>query len=374
LVDESARRSYAQGKVDGRIKTLVLDLAGEGLLATYDLNGQLALDGKNGWLYVDQGTAGLAAVDLHAQQLRKVIMLPESAYAYPPSPQPDPATGQVLAFRDNVVYIIDPAGGVIVDTLPAELVNRAHCSSGLINTSPQPIHLAAYDQVNCILYLDFDDFTCTSTSGANRSFAILSYDMVSKTKIARGRGSMWSGGAIVGNDFYESSYYCIGALCRGYRWVWRQGQPWITTAGWRDGGSPIAWDSTRRLFYEVTDSSLRVFDGETMGLTIHLPRPLTGTFEGYDPAGDSLLFRRDGELQSWSAEDIHPPLPEPLTASSTPTTSVRFLAASPNWSADQTLFGIWDDPTKGHYGEPMYHCFEGTWRGLLNVSPDGGQT
>jgi photosystem II stability/assembly factor-like uncharacterized protein len=373
LADESARRSYAQGQVDGLEKTLVLDSIGEGLLSTYDLAGKLALDGKNGWLYVDQGPAGLAVVDLHAQQLHKVVALPETDH--PPFPQADPDTGRVLAFRDNAVYIIDPASGSIVDTMAAAPINQVHCSSGLVNSSPRPINLTAYDQANHILYLDFNDFTCTSTAGANSGYLIVSYNMTSKTEVARGGGSMWSGGTIVGSDFYESSYYCIGALCQGYRWVWRQGRPWITTEGWRDGGSPLAWDPTRRLFYEVTDSSLRVFDGATMGLTMGLPRPLTGTFEGYDPAGDRLLFRQGGDLRSWPAGDIHPPAPEPLTASAVPTTPVRFLAVSPDWPSDRTLFGFWNDPTEGDYGEPMYHCFEGNQRGaLLAMSQDGGRT
>ncbi len=385
VIDKQAKRIYARGKVNEEKETLVLDWTNEALLATYNLAGKLTLDSKNAWLYIDQGVAGLAVVNSRTEQFHALILLPEAvpvsylSNTHFPSPQADPETGRVMVFRDNVIYIVDPLSASIVDTLAVDVMNQAHCSSGPVNTLPQPINWTAYDRTNHILYLDFLTGTCTSTSGANTAYTIVSYNMASKSEIDRGGSGIRSGGTILGDYLYQSTFYCISALCQGYRSVWREGQPWFVSAGWRDGGGPIDIDPNHRLFYEVTANNLRVFEAETMALTMHLPRPFSGTFEGYNPETDQLEYRLDGQLQSWPAGNIQAPPPEPLFSSPVPTTPLLSLAVSPNWTIDQTLFGIWDDPIdspiKISYGDPLYNCVQGNQRGnLLYISQDSGQT
>ncbi|MFC1975809.1 two-component regulator propeller domain-containing protein [Chloroflexota bacterium] len=374
LADDKANQIYAQGKVNGQEKTLVLNWTDERLLATYNLVGELALDKENGWLYIDQKHKGLAVVNTHTQRLHTFISLPQSQYAANPSPQADPATGQVIVFRDNVVYIIDPEIGSIVDTIASDVI-KVDSNTGPIDQVPPSINWTAYDPVKRILYIAPAVSYASSTAGSFTGYMIISYDMATRTEITRARSSMFAG-SIIGGYLYRGQFYCVAALCEGKRWIWREGQPWFTSEGWRDGGSPIDLDPKRRLLYEVTDGNLRVFDAETMALTWHGPRPYIGTFEGYDPNTDGLLFRRDGQLQSWPVSNIQPPSPEPLTVSAVPTTSVWSLIVSPNWGADQTLFGIWIDPIeKASYDAPSFNCLQGNQRGhLLYMSQDSGQT
>jgi photosystem II stability/assembly factor-like uncharacterized protein len=211
------------------------------------------------------------------------------------------------------------------------------------------------------------------SGGADGQYEIISYDMTTATEIFRSKsGPMFPKAALDGYlylDWWDSRLGLVG----GKRLIWRNGQPWLSSEGWAASGGKIDFDPTRRRFYQVTETSLRVFDAKTMAMVIYLPPPLEGTFERYDRTTDQLQFRLDGQLYVWPAGAIQLPEPEPLITSPVPTTSLRFLAISPNWPADQTLFGLWSHPSRiDNLVMRLNTCDE---RGdLLYISQDGGQT
>lgn len=111
LVDSAAGRLYATGHIDGESKTVVLSAEDGGLLDVFDVAGPLGLDSARGRLYVDQRDTGLAVLDAATGEVQATIPLPAPSNEYRqqnPAPQADPERGRVLAFRDNVVQVIDP--------------------------------------------------------------------------------------------------------------------------------------------------------------------------------------------------------------------------------------------------------------------------
>jgi hypothetical protein len=184
LVDSQAGRLYASGRVGQVRKTLVMAASDGRLLATYGITGSLALDSVHGWLYVDRGDQGLAVLDAGTGALRASIPLTDSqvvagVYRLPgPAPQADPASGQVLAFRDNLVYVADAEQGVVTRVIPFDVPKGNDCRMA---GGPLPIKWATYDSARRILYLDFETYVCTPWI----SDTLLSYDMASGAEIAR---------------------------------------------------------------------------------------------------------------------------------------------------------------------------------------------
>jgi len=106
-----------------------------------------------------------------------------------------------------------------------------------------------------------------------------------------------------------------------------------------------------------------------MVLQFVTPLPQAGQLLGHDPSTDQLYFLNEGRLAFCSAQALQPPGPHPLVVTSLPTTPVRSLLASPDWSEDHTLFGVWEMP------QPESNCWVfGQAIGKLLISTDGGQT
>jgi len=363
LVDSQAGRLYASGRVGGEPKTLVLAATDGRLLATYDVTGTLGLDSTHSWLYVDRGDQGLAVLGAQTGVLQATIPLPDrggipKAYTRPgPAPQADPATGQVLAFRDNVVYVADPEKGVVTRTIPFDIPQAEDCR---LPTGPLQIEWATYDSARRILYLDFETYVCTPWI----STTLVSYDMTSGTEIAqRGVPPQFSATAFDGY-LYGSSWFRMGD---GFRWAWRDGRPWFESSDWSYGAPGFEVDPARQWLYGLYAGGLHVFDARTMALIMIGPLPVDGQLAGYDPKTDQLYFLVNGGLRPWPASAIQPPTPQPLTVSHPPTTSVRSLIVSPTWLQDKTLLGIWNAE------DPLGKCWVfGGFGGPLYVSDDEG--
>lgn len=354
LIDAESERIYTIGYVDGldEVQTLVLNLADERLLISYDLAGGLALDPVHDRLYIDQyRNAGLAVLNTRTGQLERTIMLPGEVFYSSPFPQADPSTGYVLAFRDNVVYMANPENGTIIDTVTFEVLDYVQ--------EIAPIEHPLYDPATRLLYLTFTIHGCTSSiSGDCSARQVVVYDLAAGHEVACDDRRL---GTIMGNTMYCASY--------GWVSVWGESRPWFDPTDRGDQESRVDFDPNRQLFYEVTPTQLKVYEATRLTLTLALPRPITGTFEGYEAKTDALQFRVNGQLQDWPASAIQPPAPEPLTISAVPTTPVQFLAVSPGWPADLTLFGAWLDPTSSGDYNRLFSC-----NSLFYISPDGGQT
>lgn len=369
LIDSAGGRLYAAGQLDGKPHTFVLARDGQ-VLASYDFAGKLALDSVHHWLYIDQGEAGLAVINTQTGTLQALIPLPpdQDPYPpYPPAPQADPSTNQVFAFRNNVVYGVDPVMGRVTDTLVTDPVEVRFCDS--TQTEAQPIEEALYDSTRHILYTQFLAYTCSNNPDFHR---IVSYDMTSNTKIAQGYGSLWGAAVFEGYLYYQDySFQRNLALVASIR-AWREGQPWLEVSDWSDFGTRFLVDPTRQRLYQTTNNgNLRVFDTQNMALVMQLPQPLAGELVGYDPQTDQLYFLANGRLQIRPGQIIQPPTPE-LVVSQPPTTSVRSLVVSPYWPENPTLVGIWEDPTFAG-SVTSYRDVNCRPGGLLYLSHDGGQ-
>jgi photosystem II stability/assembly factor-like uncharacterized protein len=290
------------------------------------------------------------------------------------APQADPVSGRAMVFRDNVVYIVDPNTASIEATLATDTMNSVGVIGG--------IDWVAYDDVVRLLYLAPYAHSASSSMGSYTLHAIVVYDMATRAEITRTVNGMQPPRLARDGYLVQTSYFA-GVRFEGSRLIWRDGKPWFSSTNWNDVGGAFCFDPTRRRFYEFTDKNLRVFDAETMGMIMYLPRPMTGTLEQYNPETDALEFRVDGNLQSWPADRIRPPQPEPLTVSPAPTTPVRSIVVSPNWPQDRTLWAAWMDPAQlknwlgaGEEQEKMgmtreYYC---DYSPPLYISRDGGQT
>jgi hypothetical protein len=192
--------------------------------------------------------------------------------------------------------------------------------------------------------------------------------MNSGTEIARSGAALTYGLASEAVAFdgylYGTGWYRMGV---GYRWAWQDGRPWFTSSYWSMGMPGFEVDSTRRRLYQGTAAGLRVYDAQTMALTLITSLPIEGYPAGYDPKTDQLYFLADGQLRLWPASRVQPPVPEPLTAAQPPKTHLLSLTLSPTYAQDKTVFGIWEAET------PFDECW--VWApaiGLLYVSTDGG--
>lgn len=353
-------RLYMSGLVGGSQQIVALAATDGQLLTAYGVSGEFAVDGVHGWLYVDRDESGLAVLDAQTGVVQTTIPLPPNQDEWRqtnPAPQADPASGQVLAFRDNVVYVVDPNQGAVVDTLSFDVPQEDRCRS---LDGPLPIVGTTYDSARRFLYLDFVTYQCTPWI----HHTLVLYDLNAGTEIIRRGTSPFKATASDGY-LYGSSWYRMGV---GYRWAWQDGEPWFTSEGWADWSSLFV-DAARKRLYETSAGGLKVFDAETMTLLMNVPRPVEGDLVGYDPQTDQLYFLADGKLHRWPASAIQPPTPEPLLASDPPARPVGRLLVSPAWPRDKALFGLWD-----HDLAPD-DCFVfGVTGGLLYLSSDGGST
>ncbi len=336
IVDSEAGRLYLTAVVDSSEQILALATDDGRLLATYGVSGTFAVDSAHGWLYVDQGNQGLAVLDVETGALHALVSLPAGSSWVTPAPQADPASGRVLAFRDNTVFWIDPQEGTVTRTIPFDVqAAGGSCGTG---DGPLPIQDAEYDSRHGILYLEFLTYVCTPWTG----YTIVSYDMATGSEIARKHGSGPEALPVAFDGYlYGSSWYRLGI---GYRWALRDGRPWIDVSDWQGGFARFQVDARRGWLYEATGvaKGLRVLDRHTMALILLVPLPFEGQLVGYDPKTDQLYFLNEGQLGRWLGSAIRPPTPEPLAVTEPPTSALRSLLVSPDWTEDRTLFGIWD--------------------------------
>ncbi len=361
LIDSEAGRLYAPGQIAQKAQTFVLGAADGRVLATYDVVGSLGLDSVHSRLYIDQDDQGLAVLNTQTCALQATIPLPGKLDPWRqenPGPQADPVNDRVLAFRDNVVYVVDPERGEVADTIPFDIPKGEDCRS--LN-GPLPIERAMYDPDRRILYLDFLTYVCTPWY----SHTLVSYDLNSGGEIAR-QGVLPFQAIPFDGHLYGTDWHRFGI---GSHWAWRDGQPEISSTDWSGRSPGFQVDPVRNWLYEAVDGNLRVFDAGTMALLMSVPQPVDGQLAGYDPKTDQLYFLSDGRLDMWPAGAIQAPAAEPLLSSQPPVKPVSALVVSPTWRQDKTLFGIWGDDSLTD------ECYVfGQTGGLLHMSSDGGNT
>jgi ligand-binding sensor domain-containing protein len=391
-------RIYALGRVAGVTQTLTLELTPEGetIRSMYSLAGKLALDGERDRLYIDHETDGLAVIHTQTGQMRTLVPLPPARIP-PPAPQVDPVSGRVLAFRDSVVYIVDPEAGRVVETLSTAQTDVQFCDSSTPNLGS--ISNAAYDSAEKILYLQFQTYYPCDDSSDTPAYRVVSYDLATGEQIASQSGAFSEPATFEGHlyypdltdgreapvnngyygyegDYYYDPYYTpsppagkepLAPQGKARLLAWEGGEPWLTISGWDEAGGPFYVDPARRRLYQTTPGGyLRAFDADTMALLLRRPAP--GELVGYDTANDRLYFLAGEELLAVRGQEIEPPSPPPLAASEPPTTPVRSLII-----VEQGQFGLWE-------AGRLYTNRDGVWMELgdslgyvtaLALSPDG---
>ncbi|MCA9867570.1 MAG: hypothetical protein KC410_13875, partial [Anaerolineales bacterium] len=153
-IDGAHSRLFTVGQVNGEPKILVLDGQTGSLLAAWDDPGPLALDTLRQRLVVDRGAQGVALLNAATGQTQAVIDLP--AQDGPPAPQIDAESGLIYAFRETTVFVIDPATGESIRTLPLT-VERFVCDAP---SGDAPIYQTTADPATGRLYLSFISHTC----------------------------------------------------------------------------------------------------------------------------------------------------------------------------------------------------------------------
>ncbi|MGE5603083.1 MAG: hypothetical protein ACM30E_08530 [Nitrososphaerales archaeon] len=355
VVDSRAGRLYTFGKIDGVEQIVALAASDGRSLMAYGIVGPFGVDDVRGRLFVDRGETGLAVLDTQSGAAQTTTALPSGKHEWgkdSPAPLADPSTGQVLAFRDNVVYVVDPEKGTITSTIPFDVRKAENDCRNL--SGPLPIEWATFDTVRRILYVDFETFVCAPWSG----HMLLSYDMTSGAEIARRAVTPDFSATAFDGKLYGASWYRMGD---GFRWAWRDGRPWFESSDWAYGAPLLHLDAARQRLYAQNAGGIQVFDARNMALVMLAPSPVPGQLAGYDPTTDQLYFLADGRLRSWPASAIQPPTPQPLAITRTPRGSVRSLLTSPAWREDKSLFAIWnaqdtanDCGVFGAFGGPLY--------------------
>jgi hypothetical protein len=301
IVDEANIRLYATAAGNGITHTISLDAVTGDLLAVFGLTGDLALDADRNLLYVDKYPHGLTVIDTTTNEPLNDIQLPsgEQSHAHL---QADPATGNVLLFRDQMLLMADPLSETWQQTVPFT-TEGTMCGEPM--ESPPAIQQTWFDEEARLLYLMFIDYICTPWV----SYTVIIYDLNTASEVARYPAMDYLKGAAVNGRFYAKSWSQSGQTSQ---WAWQYGQPWREQTDRGEdlvgGFSDFQVDVRRGRLYEMTVNGLQVLDMETMGVVQTVPAPVDGPLIGFNPVTDYLYFvgKEDGHLHIWSVPELLP--------------------------------------------------------------------
>lgn len=299
IVDEENGRLYTNGVVDGITHTVSLDAVTGNLLTVFGLTGDLALDASRNLLYVDKYPHGLTVVDTVTNEPLNDIQLPAGERSHAQL-QADPATGNLLLFRDQMMLITDPLSETWQQTIPFSVAGLV-CGEPM--EPPPTITQTFFDEDARLLYVTLADWVCTPWV----SYTVVVYDLNTMRELARYPGMSYLSGVAVSGRFYGKYWFRMG---RTFQWAWQDGQPWLDQIDrgpdFVGGFSGFQVDKKRGWLYEMTDNGLQILAMETMAVVQTLPAPVDGQLVGFNPVTDSLYFvgEEDGRLHIWPANNL----------------------------------------------------------------------
>lgn len=334
-VDSVNGRLYAVAQVNGETKIAVLDTRDGRLIAAWDGPGQLAIDAARGHLVVDRGAQGVALLDALTGVEQAVIALPPQDG--PPAPQIDTRTGQIYAFRDSTLYVIDPAIRSVIRTIPLQ-VARTICDTP---SGDATIFETAFDPAGNRLYLSFISQTCIPWVTAT----VVAVD----TSIPQEIGHT---DVDINSQFipFDKSLFGLSVTRLGptVYWAWNGLTRWHEESGDFQGQpAGIVFDNQRELIYEALGDTIRVIDPDERTLTaqVNVPFLVDSRLAGHDSTSDNLYFvSSTGRLYLWPAANLFSEesalvvAPSPL-----PVAAVRAIVPAPNWSVNGTMAAIIDE-------------------------------
>jgi len=331
-IDSENGRLFSVAQINGELKIAVLNARDGVLLAAWDGSGQLALDAPRDRLVVDRGAQGLALLSASTGETQAVIDLPPQDG--PPAPQINAKTGMVYAFRNSTIYIIDPAIGAVIRSIPLT-VPRVVCDAPSGDT---PINQTTGDPTASRLYLSFISHTCIPWATAT----IIAYDTTQLGEIGRTEVD-------VNTQFlaYDKSLFglSVNRLGPTTYWAWDGVTRWHDESGDFQGQpAGMVVDRERKLIYEAVGETIRIIDLTERTLLSQVNAPLLNDsrLAGHDPVSDNLfLISTTGRLYLWPAENLFNKATTPAAAPSPlPIATVKSLSLAPNWVDNRTMAAV----------------------------------
>ena len=301
IVDGENGRLYTNAAVDGITRTVSLDAATGNLLAAFGLTGDLALDAGRNLLYVDKYPHGLTVIDTMTNEPLNDIQIPTGERSHAQL-HADPASGNVLLFRDQMLLVADPLSETWQQTT-LFTVEGSVCDEPM--EPPSTITQTWFDEDARLLYVTLADYVCTPW----HSYTVIVYDVETMSEVARHPGVYYLSGVAVNGRFYGKYWFRLG---KTFQWAWQEGQPWLAESDRGEdfvgGFSGFQVDEGRGWLYEMTVNGLQVLDTETMAVVQTVPAPIDGRLVGFDPVLDNLYFvgGDDDRLHVWPVRELLP--------------------------------------------------------------------
>lgn len=334
-IDSENGRLYAVAQVNGEAKIAVLNATDGTLLAAWDNPGQLALDAARGRLVVDRGAQGVALLNAATGETQAIIDLPPQDG--PPAPQVNATSGQIYAFRQATVHVIDPAIRSAIRSTPLR-IDSTVCDSP---AGDAPIYQTAYDAAADRLYLSFITRRCIPWVSAT----LIAYDAALTTEAGRTEVDINTQFLPFNKNVFGTTVSRLGPTLS---WAWDGTNRWHEESGDFQGQpTGMAADIEREVIYEAIGETIRIIDPAEGVVTGQFQATLLadGRLAGHDPASDNLYFvRSSGRLYTWRAADmLAGPSSPTAVPSSLPIATVQMIALAPNWSANRTMAAILED-------------------------------
>jgi hypothetical protein len=295
LIDGEKGWIFAAAQVEGQPHTVKLATQDGQLLAAYPLVGKLALDRAGKRLFVDQGEGGVAILDAQTGDLLATVALPTPGPAHA-GPQVDPTSGLAYAFREETVYVINPATASVVQTVTLSIP----CTSCGDPAGEAPIVRSFYDLVNGRLYLVFVTYTCTPWL----THTLIAYDAATLAELGRYQTGLRYQAVPYSDSLYGTTAARLG---RNISWAWNGYQAWFEEGGEARALQGIVADWGRGLVYEALEGQIWAYEPYPRQVVGQVEVALLahgGRLAGHDPISDQLYFLVEGQLEVWPTGTI----------------------------------------------------------------------
>jgi photosystem II stability/assembly factor-like uncharacterized protein len=335
--------------------TLVLSADDLSRVKTLPVGGDLALDSARARLYVG-APDGVAVFD--PDSLERIGTIPVAAGRFGSTPIVDISIGNIFVVH-NGVYTVDPVSLQVTGRI-----------SGTFPISPTSAFAvdAAFDAERRLLYTSLNN----GIPGSNNGNTLMVYSVRTNEMVYRDnersiislQADERSGRAFIARSRINLTSLSVLA---------NEGSGWNTALRINSIAGTVRADTQRGRIY-VADarepsSRLLVLDTLTGALVADVPLPRAYTLSDFNAENDQLyLLSPDGHLLVMKGHGEGAPAPQTPEPSGSLTGSVAWIASSPDYANDKTLFAAWT-PSRQVSGGPL-----GSQAGQLFASLDDGLT
>ena len=332
---------------------------------TLPVGGDLALDSARTRLYVG-APDGVAVFDLDS--LERIGTIPVAAGRFGSTPVVDTSIGNIFVVR-NGVYTVDPVSlqvtGRISGTFPISLTSAFAVD-------------AAFDAERRLLYTSLNN----GIPGSNNGNTLMVYSLRTNETVYRDnersiislQADGRSGLAFIARSRTPALRAGASVNLTSLSVLANEGSGWKTALRINSIAGTVKADIQRGRIY-VADarepsSRLLVLDALTGALVADVPLPRAYTLSAFDAENDQLyLLSPDGHLLVMKGHGEGAPAPQAFEPSGSLTGSVAWIASSPDYANDKTLFAAWTPNRPQMSGGPL-----GSQAGQLFASTDGSLT